>query len=115
MPEHKIKITCDSICDLPQEVYREYDIPVMPLGIVLGDDLRFDGVNISTLEVFDYVDKNGVLPKTTAASVSDYLEFFKKHTSDGSAVIHINISSEFSSCHSSACIAASGSSCALGA
>lgn len=106
MPEHKIKITCDSICDLPREVYREYDVSVTPLGIVLGDDLRFDGVNISTLEVFDYVDKNGVLPKTTAASVSDYLELFKKCTADGSAVIHINISSEFSSCHSSACIAA---------
>ncbi len=104
---NKIAVTCDSTCDLTPELYGKYDIDIMPLGIVLGDELKKDGVDIGPTEVFEYVDKTGRLPKTSAASVNDYMELFTKYTSQGRKVIHINISSEFSSCYSSACAAAS--------
>lgn len=102
----KIKITCDSTCDLTEELYQKYDIEVMPLGVSLGDTLHKDGVDVNALQVFDFVSKEGVLPKTSAASVGEYDEMFKKYTDEGYAVIHINISSEFSSCYQNASIAA---------
>ena len=42
----KIKITCDSTCDLTDELYQKYDIEVLPLGITLGNELFFDGENV---------------------------------------------------------------------
>lgn len=103
---NKIKITCDSTCDLTNELYEKYGVEVVPLGITLGEALYLDSVDITTQKVFDYVSETGVLPKTSAISVGDYEAVFQKYVSRGYAVIHINISSEFSSCHQNARLAA---------
>lgn len=103
---NKIKITCDSTCDLTAELYEKYDVEVMPLGISLGDDFYHDGVDMSAKGIFEYVDKIGSLPKTSAASIGEYSDLFEKYVDQGYEVIHINISSEFSACHQNACIAA---------
>ena len=102
----KIKITCDSTCDLTRELYEKYDISVMPLAVNLGDDLYRDGVDIDGLTIFDYVAKTGILPKTSAVSIAEYTDFFKPWVDDGYEVIHINLSSGLSSCHQNACLAA---------
>ena len=102
----KIKITCDSTCDLTQEIYEKYGVEVLPLGITLGEDLYADSVDITAPQVFDYVKTTGVLPKTSAIAMADYIDVFEKYVSDGYEVIHINISSEFSSCHQNAKLAA---------
>lgn len=102
----KIKITCDSTCDLTKELYEKYDISVMPLAVNLGDDLYRDGVDIDGPMIFDYVAKTGILPKTSAVSIAEYTDFFKLWVDDGYEVIHINLSSGLSSCHQNACLAA---------
>lgn len=101
----KIKITCDSTCDLTQEIYDKYNISVMPLTIILGETTYKDGVSVNADEVFGYVNKNKLLPKTSAVSVGEYIEFFKQFTEEGYSVIHINLSSELSSSYQNACIA----------
>ncbi len=102
----KIKITCDSTCDLTQEIYERYNIEVFPLGITLGEELYRDGIDVTAPKVFDYVAETGILPKTSAFSMGEYLEMFQKYVNDGYTVIHINLSSEFSSCHQNAKLAA---------
>ena len=103
----KIKITCDSTCDLTKELYEKYDVEVIPLGVVLGDELRHDGVDVTVQELYDYVAETGVLPKTSAISEYEYLEHWKPYVEDGCSIIHINISSEISACHQNARLAAS--------
>ncbi len=98
----KIIITCDSTADLSPE----FEIKPVPLGIILGEEMRRDGVDVTPLEIFDYVAKTGVLPKTSAVSVSEYTDVFKPYVDEGAEIVHINISSEFSSCYQNACIAA---------
>lgn len=102
----KIKITCDSTCDLTPELYEKYHVEVMPLCVALGEALHRDGVDVTAQDVFDFVAETGVLPKTSAVSIGEYTDLFKKYTDEGYAVIHINISSEFSSCYRNACLAA---------
>lgn len=102
----KIKVTCDSTCDLTQELYQKYDIRVVPLGITLGDTLYSDGVDIGAQEIFAYADAKGQLPKTSAVSPADYENQFRPFVEQGYEVIHINISSEFSACYQNACLAA---------
>ena len=102
----KIKITCDSTCDLTQELYEKYDVAVMPLCVTLGEELHRDGVDISAQGIFEYVSKTGTLPKTSAISVGEYEDFFRTFVEEGAAVIHINLSSELSACHQNARLAA---------
>ncbi len=102
----KIKITCDSTCDLTPELYRRFDIEVLPLEVTLGDRVCFDGVDVTTGEIYDYARKTGTLPKTSAVSVGTYEDCFRRWTEAGYAVVHINISSKLSACHQNACIAA---------
>lgn len=103
---NKIKITCDSTCDLTPELYARCKVDVMPLEINLGGEYYRDSVDITAEKVFEYVSETGVLPKTAAISMANYFKLFEKYTSKGYAVIHINISSEFSSCYQNACLAA---------
>lgn len=102
----KIKITCDSTCDLTKELYEKYDIAVMPLAVNLGDNLYRDGVDIDGPMIFDYVAKTGILPKTSAVSIAEYTDFFKPWLDEGCEIVHINLSSGLSSCHQNACLAA---------
>ncbi|MBR2832384.1 MAG: DegV family protein [Oscillospiraceae bacterium] len=102
----KIKITCDSTCDLTDEIYRKLDVEVVPLGVILGDELKRDGVNVSEKELFAYTERTGTLPKTSAISVGEYAEVFRKFVSQGYSVIHVSLSSELSACYSNARMAA---------
>ena len=102
----KIKITCDSTCDLTSELYEKYDIQPLPLCVTLGEELHRDGVDVTAQGIFDYVEKTGTLPKTSAVSVGEYEDFFRPYLEQGYTVIHINLSSELSACHQNACLAA---------
>ena len=103
---NKIKITCDSTCDLTEKLYKEYDVEVISLCVSLGDDLYRDGVDIQSEDIFAYVSEKGTLPKTSAISVGEYEKVFRKYTEQGYQIVHINLSSNLSSCHQNALIAA---------
>ena len=101
-----IKITCDSTCDLTQELYAKYDVEVIALSVALGEELHRDGMDVSAPELFAYVKESGNLPKTSAVSMGEYLEVFGKYVKDGKTVIHINLSSSLSASHQNALLAA---------
>lgn len=102
----KIKITADSTCDLSEQLVQKYGVGIVPLHVILGDKSFSDGVDIVPQDIFNYVEKTGILPKTSAPSVEEYSEFFKDCLTEYDAVIHINISSKTSSSHDNACAAA---------
>ncbi len=102
----KIKITADSTCDLNEQLVQKYDVGIVPLHVILGDKSFSDGVDIVPQHIFNYVEKEGILPKTSAPSVEEYSEFFKDCLTRYDAVIHINISSKASSSYDNACAAA---------
>lgn len=103
----KIAITCDSVCDLSQELIKQNNISILPISIILGDETFLDGVNINSQKIFDYVAKNKQLPKTSAINEFQYAEFFKEHLDGVDALIHFTISSDMSSCFNNAKKAAS--------
>ncbi len=102
----KIKITADSTCDLSKELLDKFGIEIVPLKVILGDNIYTDGIDVTPQTIYDFVDKTGVLPKTSAPSIEEYSEYFEKFLESCDAVIHINISSVASSSYSNACKAA---------
>lgn len=102
-----IAITADSTCDLPQNIIEEKNITIIPLTILLGEEVFSDGVNIKPQDIYSYVEKTGVLPKTSAVTPAKYTEIFKALTDQGKKVVHIGFSSGLSSSFQNACVAAS--------
>ncbi len=101
-----IKITSDSTCDLSPELLTRYNVEVLPLSVILNDKSLRDGLEIDPEGIFRHVTETGSLPTTSANSVGEYQDQFARLSPQYDAVIHINISSEFSSCYQNACIAA---------
>lgn len=101
-----IKITTDSTCDLPARLLEQHNISVIPLGIVKGDRLYRDGINIRTADIAAHVDAGGDLTTTNAVNIADYEMLFREQTEQYEAVIHLNIGAGFSSCYQNAKLAA---------
>lgn len=104
---NKILISSDSTCDLSPELLERYNIKTVPLGVTLGNETFFDGVNITPDEIYAHHKKTGELPKTTAANVGDLIDYFKPLSEENKAVIHLSLSSDFSSTYNNSCLAAS--------
>lgn len=100
-----IRITSDSTCDLGHLV-KERDIGIMSLKVNLDMEEYYDGVNITPQDIFQFVEKTGILPKTSAPSIPDYQEFFEKQLQDAEELIHFNISTKSSVSHNNALKAA---------
>jgi len=100
-------ISADSTCDLPREFVERHDIRIIPLSVLLGEESFMDGVNFNADMIYDYYKKSGQLPKTSAPSVQQFIDFFSPFVQEGCEVVHIDISAELSSTFSSGCIAAS--------
>ncbi len=92
----KIRISAESTIDLPKELLEKYGISVIPFPVLLGTEMKLDG-DVTPNEIFDYVDKTGVLPKTSAINEMQYQEYFESLLKDYDAVIHFALSSGISS------------------
>ena len=101
-----IKITADSTCDLSEELLRQWNISLMPIHILMGDDTYLDGVTIHPADVFAHVDAGGQTPRSAAANPVEYIDFFEPFAKEYDAVIHISVSAKLSSCYQNACLAA---------
>lgn len=97
----KIAITAESTCDLPEELLKKYDIKIIPFTVILGDNEYKDG-EITPPDIFDFVNKTKVLPKTSAVNYEQYKEFFSGLLKDYDAVVHFSLSSGISSACSNA-------------
>ena len=102
----KIKITADSTCDLSEALLKKWDIALMPMHILMGEDSYLDGVTVHPADVFAYVNRGGKMPKSAAANLVEYTEFFAPFAKEYDAVIHISVSSKLSSCFQNARLAA---------
>ena len=102
----KIILASDSTTDLSAELIERYNVQILPLGVSLSGKHYTDGVDIDPDMIYKHYEETGELPKTSAANIGDFSDFFKKHTADGSELIFFTISGEMSSTYANATIAA---------
>ena len=91
-----IKIISDSTCDLSQEVLERYDIDIIPLHIVKGDEELEDGPQIDIHALYEWADKNKTTPKTSAPSIETAMNVMRPYIDEGREIICFSISSEMS-------------------
>ena len=99
-------ITADSTVDLSRDLIDRYQIHIIPLTIVLGEESFLDGQSFTPLEMYARYRLDGTLPHTAAPGEQDFYDFFSAFTKEGYEVVHVEISSELSNSYNAACLAA---------
>ena len=95
-----VKILSDSTCDLSKELVERYDIGIIPLHVYLGDKEYLDGVDIVPSRLYEWSDANGTTPKTSAPSIEDVEEIYKKYIDGADGLVVFSISSSMSASNS---------------
>ncbi len=93
-----VKIITDSTSDLPEDIYAQYNIGIVPLYINFGNKMYKEGVDISKSEFYhkfrEYESISGNLPTTSQPTTQDFIEIYNKVAED--TIISIHISSKLS-------------------
>ena len=87
-----VKILSDSTSDLSKELIEKYEIGIIPLYVILGEDEYKDGVNIKPEELYKWSDAHGQTPKTAAPSVADIQGYLDKNGTDEYIIFTISAS-----------------------
>ena len=74
-----VKIIADSTCDLSEELIKKYDVDILPLHILLGDEEYENGKSITPDEIFRWSDEHETTPKTSAASMDTTIELLRPY------------------------------------
>ena len=86
-----VKIISDSTCDLSKELLEKYDISILPLHVLLGEEEYLDGKNITPDEIFAWADANKTTPKTSAPAMTEAVDMWKPYLDAGQEIICFSI------------------------
>ncbi len=101
-----IKIVTDSTCDLPAEMYQQYDISVVSINIQFGTETYLDGVTIDRETFYRRIDELGILPKTSQPSAGQFQEHYLRLAEAGAQeIISLHVTARLSGTYQSAQLA----------
>ncbi len=92
----KIAIVTDSTAYLPVEYLQKYNITVVPLAVIWGNQTYEDGVNIQPDEFYTRLSTSKILPTTSQATIYNMHKAFTELLDQGYDVLGAFISSKLS-------------------
>jgi len=98
----KIAIVTDSAACLPMELVQKYGIHIVPFGLIFGQRVYRDGVDITPNEFYHLLVKANDLPTTSQPSVGDFARVYERLSREAEAIISIHVPGELSGTLSSA-------------
>lgn len=82
MPKENIAFITDSGSDMPQEIIDKYDIRVLPLSIIYGNDEEYlDKISITEEEVYQRLERD--IPKTSLPKPEYIVQVFDELIKEG--------------------------------
>lgn len=99
-----LKIICDSLADVPENLVKQYDIEVIPLTIIISGIEYKDGQNLTNEEFYKLIKECDEIPKTSQATYVQFEEIFKKYLEQGKTILYISGSSKVTGTYQSAMI-----------
>jgi DegV family protein with EDD domain len=87
----KIAVVTDSAACLPEELLQQYGIHVVPFGLIWGDEVLRDGIDITPEVFYHRLRTSEELPTTSQPSLGDFLRVYQPLAGkvDGIVSIHI--------------------------
>lgn len=92
----RVAILTDSTAFLPDQYIKQYDIEVIPLQIIWGNETFQDGVSLSPSDFYTRLKTTRDLPTTSQPSVGKFKDVMEKLISKENDILGIFISSKLS-------------------
>ncbi|MBN1179014.1 MAG: DegV family protein [Anaerolineae bacterium] len=109
MCAQKIAVVTDSTTYIPQDVVQRFDLSVIPLNVIWGDEGFKDGVEIDPTTFYQRLQSSKTMPTTSQPSAGEFVDFFRQvaEAKNVDTVVGIFISSDLSGTIASAVAAKS--------
>ncbi len=104
--QNNVKIIGDSTCDMPRDLREKHDIDIAPLYVELDGKNYRDGIDLTADRLLSICEKKKTAPKTSATSVGDLIDLFRKYVEQDREIIFFPISSHLSAEYQNARLAA---------
>ncbi|MCA0986849.1 DegV family protein [Guptibacillus algicola] len=97
-----VAVVTDSTAYIPGELLDEYNITMVPLSVIFGNESYLEEKEIKAEEFFDQIRNDEDLPKTSQPAIGSFVEAYEKLSEDHKEVITITLSSGISGTFQSA-------------
>jgi DegV family protein with EDD domain len=94
--QRSFAVVTDSTADLPDEWRDSYDIEVVPLKVLFGNETFRDGVDMTNEEFFRKLEGATKLPTTSAPSPGEFADVYTRLAKDHESCISIHIGAQLS-------------------
>lgn len=85
-----VAIMTDSTCDIPPDLIKEYQINVVPLYVVWGDEELLDGKDIDNAGFYARLPQDPIHPKTSQPTPGDFVHAIEELDADEVVVIALS-------------------------
>jgi DegV family protein with EDD domain len=93
----KIAIVTDSNTCLPEDIIQKYQIEIVPIVLIFGDEILRDGVDIDIPGFYARLRTADPLPTTSSPTPAQFIETFEEAKSKGAeGIIVVTLSSKLS-------------------
>lgn len=92
----KVAIVTDSTAYIPEDLVSSYNISVVPLVVIWGEETLRDNIDISPNEFYERLSQAKIMPSTSQATIADFADVFHKLHSQGYEILTIVISAALS-------------------
>ncbi|MGD0877407.1 MAG: DegV family protein [Anaerolineales bacterium] len=92
-----IALITDSTCDIPQGMINRYGISVIPLGVVWGDELLHDRVDLTPEEFYQRLESDPIWPTSTLPTPDEFEKVYRDAIEAGAQeIVVMTVSSAMS-------------------
>ena len=92
----KVAIVTDSTAYLPEDLVSAYNITVVPLVVIWGEETLLDNVDIGPEEFYSRLATAKVMPSTSQATIKAFADVFEKLHGEGYEILTLVISAALS-------------------
>ena len=97
-----VHLIADSTCDIPAADAAASGLTIVPLKVIIGDDVFADGRDIDAATLYARMRASTVVPRTSQPTPAEFEAVFAELGADGGAIVCTTISAEMSGTHSAA-------------
>lgn len=101
----KIKLICDSLCDIPKDIAKKEYVEIVPLTVIFKGREYRDNIDLTNEQYYKILRENNEIPKTSQVTYIQFKEVFDKYIDEGYDILCITGASKASGTFQSAVIA----------
>jgi DegV family protein with EDD domain len=100
-----VKVVTDSTCDIPAHLARDFDITVVPIYVVFGENAYRDRVDLGEEEFYERLVHDQLVPSTSVPAPNDFAEVYNRLAEEADEIISIHLTAKESGTYNSALLA----------